>query len=199
LTAADFIEATQSLLNQPSQQSTQGLDFEGAYRTEVAGGNLSLRLTGTRLLKWFDPNNGCAIGAAGTAVTDFVGAVGVCGTYPKLVMRGSANYTIGRLGLYVQERYISAGQRNPNYVTGTDISENDIPAFWYTDATVQFDVGPWQSGTGQLYFTVQNLLNKDPPNTNSAVGRSWVDPTTGAVGLYDVLGRRYVAGVRYKF
>jgi outer membrane receptor protein involved in Fe transport len=198
LTAGDFIEATQALLNQPSQQSTTGVDFEGAYRTGILGGNLNLRLTGTRLLTWFDPNNGCAAGANGST-KDFVGAAGACGTYPKLTMRGSANYTVGRWGLYVQERFISAAQRNPNYVTGVDISNNDIPAFWYTDATVQFDVGAWKGGSGQLYFTVQNLFDKDPPNTNSTAGRSWVDPTTGAVGLYDPLGQRYVAGLRYKF
>jgi outer membrane receptor protein involved in Fe transport len=48
-----------------------------------------------------------------------------------------------------------------------------------------------------LYGEVTNALDRAPPTTPLAFGR------TGSVSvnpqLYDVIGRRYVLGVRYKF
>jgi iron complex outermembrane recepter protein len=196
LNSNDFIAVTNALRNEPDNQFRSGIDADLAYRTPVGAGNLTTRLTGNYLLKAYNPNNGCTAGALGKT-DDLVGAIGNCGTNPKIRARLSAKYDVGRFGLYVQERYIASGKRNPNYATGVDISDNKVPAIFYTDLTFTYDLPTLREGDGEVYFNVTNALDKDPPPTNSNRGRSWVDPTQQA--LYDLLGRRYTLGVRYKW
>jgi iron complex outermembrane recepter protein len=196
LTSTDFIAATLANRNLPADLFTSGLDFDMAYKTAAGPGDLNLRLTGLYLLDRYDPTNGCATGSLGHA-DDLVGAIGDCGLHPKIRARLSAKYDIGRFGMYVQERYIDKGKRNPNYVTGVDISDNEIPATWYTDLTFTYELPTLRGGEGEVYFNITNALDKDPPPTNSGRGRSWVDPTEQS--LYDLLGRRYVLGARYKW
>jgi outer membrane receptor protein involved in Fe transport len=197
ITAADFVEVTAPLLNQPANLNVSGIDFEVAYSTPLVGHNLTLRLTGNNLLQYSDPSQACAASSTGAAPkTDFVGAIGACGNHPALRFRLSGQYNVGPVGIYVQERYIDHAKRNPNYVTGIDISDNDIPAVWYTDFNLTWNLGMWSKQT-ELYFNVTNLFDQDPPPTNSTVGRSWVDPTQQSV--YDMLGRRFIAGVRFRW
>ncbi len=197
VTNTDFIAATQANRNETVDNYVSGLDFEVGYRTEIGAGNLNLRLAGLYDLKEHFPDNGCVAGLSGKKTDDLVGAIGACGVNPKIRARLSARYDIGNFGIYVQERYIHSGLRNPNYQTGVDISDNEISAVWYTDMTLNYKLGDLLGGDGELYFNITNLLNKDPPPTNSTGGRSWVDPTEE--GLYDVLGRRYVLGARFKW
>lgn len=196
--ATDFVAVTNQLANEQDDTYTSGIDFDASYKFPVGPGNLGLRLTGTYLLDQHGPDIGCAAGKAGTRTEDLVGAIGnSCGIYPELRARLSAKYDIGRFGIYVQERYIHEGMRNPNFVTGVDISDNVVPAVWYTDMTFTFALGSWREGAGELYFNVANVFDRDPPPTNSTAGRSWVDPTEEEI--YDLLGRRYVLGARYKW
>ncbi len=81
-------------------------------------------------------------------------------------------------------------------MAGVDITYNDVPAIWYTDLNLKYGLPTLASGEGEVYFNVTNLWNKDPPVTNSS-SRSWIVPTEFA--LYDVQGRRYTLGVRYKW
>ena len=197
-TAADFIVVTNQLRNVPSDVSSSGLDFETAYKTAAGPGDLTLRLTGTYLLEQRGPDNGCVASITGKYSEDLVGSINsACGIYPELRARLSASYDVGKFGIYVQERYISDGMRNPNYITGVDISDNKVPAIFYTDMTLTYELPSLGSGDGELYFNVTNLFDKDPPATNSTTGRSWVDPTEEQI--YDLLGRRFTLGARYKW
>jgi outer membrane receptor protein involved in Fe transport len=65
----------------------------------------------------------------------------------------------------------------------------------YTDLNFNYDMGKWFGGAGSAFLNVTNAFNKDPPNTATSA-RSWVVPTE--FGFYDVQGRRYVLGVRFK-
>ncbi len=196
ITANDFLQTTNPLLNQPANQQVSGLDIETAYRATIGSGALTMRLTGNIALKDYNPDSGCPAGALGTT-TDFVGAIGNCGINPRIRARLSANYKVGRFTAYVQERYIDKGVRNPNYVTGIDISDNEIPALWYTDLTFNLGLGSMFGSESELYLNVTNVFDKEPPPTNSAAGRSWVEPTE--TELYDALGRRYVLGARMRW
>jgi outer membrane receptor protein involved in Fe transport len=193
LTTADFIEARLANQNEETNVYTSGLDFEANYRMPLAGGNLNLRLTGLYLLDDYNANNGCAPGALGKK-SDLVGAIGVCGVNPKIRARLAANYTIGRFGINVQERYTHSGLRNPNYLEGFDISDNTVPAIAYTDMTFKYGLESLFGAAGEVYLNVTNVFDKDPPPTNSTAGRSWIDPTEQEV--YDLLGRRFVLGMR---
>jgi outer membrane receptor protein involved in Fe transport len=193
----DFVAVTNALMNQADDTYTAGIDFETSYRTALGAGDLDLRLTGNYLLDQHGPDIGCAAGARGRT-EDLVGAIGSsCGIYPKIRARVSAKYDIGRFGFYIQERYIHKGMRNPNFVTGVDISDNSVPAVSYTDMTLTVGLGAWLDADGEIYFNVTNLFDKDPPPTNSTAGRSWIDPTEEEI--YDLLGRRYLLGARFKW
>jgi iron complex outermembrane recepter protein len=196
ITVNDYVEVINPTLNESADQSVSGIDVEVSYKTALGAGDLALRLTGNYALKDYDADSGCAVGAAGRT-TDFVGAIGACGINPKIRARVSANYDIGRFGIYVQERYIDKGVLNPNYVTGIDISDNDIPAYWYTDMTLSYELPQLSGGDGEVYLNVTNLFDKEPPPTNSTAGRSWIEPTE--TELYDALGQRFTLGVRYRW
>ncbi len=194
---SDFIIVTNQLRNEPANSYTSGIDFDATFRTPVGPGELTMRLTGNYLLDEYNPDSNCTVSSTGKKVVDFVGAIGGCGTNPELKGRISARYDINRFGIYVQQRYIKDGVRNPNYIEGIDISDNTVPEMWYTDMTLTYKLPDLGGGAGEAYFNATNVFDKDPPPTNSGAGRSWVDPTEE--GLYDVLGRRYTLGVRYKW
>lgn len=195
ITANDFVVVTTMPINAPSGLTNAGLDFAAAYSHAAGPGKLALRLNGNYLLSVKDPT-GCPVGATGLNVSDIVGAIGgACGNYPKITGRVSANYDIGRFGLGVAERYIDKGLKDPNYIVGVDITSNDVPSVYYTDLNVTYEMGKMFGGDGSAFLNVTNAFDKDPPNTATSA-RSWVVPTE--FGLYDVQGRRYTMGVRFK-
>jgi outer membrane receptor protein involved in Fe transport len=195
ITATDFVVVTTMPINAPSGASNAGLDLATAY-THVAGsGKLSLRLNANYLLSVKDPT-GCPLGSTPLNVTDIIGAIGgACGNYPRLTGRVSANYAIGRFDVGVTERYIDHGLKNPNYVVGVDITSNNVPSIAYTDLNLNYQIGKTFGGESSAFLNVTNTFDRDPPNTATSA-RSWVVPTE--FGLYDVQGRRYTLGVRFK-
>jgi iron complex outermembrane receptor protein len=75
------------------------------------------------------------------------------------------------------------------------INDNSIGGIFYMDVNLTYTVPV--PGELTVYGEVTNALDRAPPTTAAAFGR------TGSVSLnpqlYDVIGRRYVLGVRYKF
>ncbi len=69
-----------------------------------------------------------------------------------------------------------------------------MPAVWYTDMTLNYKFG--KTHHYEAFLTVNNLLDKDPP----AVPTFFFYGTLATnYQLYDVLGRNYTAGVRFRF
>jgi outer membrane receptor protein involved in Fe transport len=50
----------------------------------------------------------------------------------------------------------------------------------------------------EVFFNVKNLFNKDPALVASGPGGFGFDHAGVSEGLYDILGRVYLAGVRFK-
>lgn len=190
ITANDFVVVYDQLLNY-AHEFTSGIDFEAAYRRPVGKGNLSLSFNGNLLLK-AKLRTGCA----SVAGTDLVGYIASCGTtfgaFPRFKGRFSVNYDIGKFGIYVQERFISGGKKDPTLTEGVDITQNDVPATWYTDLNLSYR----PAEPVEIFLQITNLLDQDPRNTLLR-SRSWIEPSD--LTLYDALGRRFVAGVRLKF
>ncbi len=194
ITANDFVVVTTKPTNTPSGVTQSGLDFATAYTHQAGPGKLGLRLSGIYLLR-VETTTGCTLGSTSLNVTNSVGAIGGCGTSPKITGRVTASYDVGRFGIDVAERYIDHGVKNPNYVTGIDITDNHVPSMAYTDFNFTYQVGQMFGGDSSMFLNVTNVFDKDPPNTATSA-RSWVVPTD--FGLYDVQGRRYTLGVRFK-
>lgn len=175
---------------------TKGLDFQATYNQSVAGGNLTANLLATHVMTFESSNdvstlfpNG--IDRAGQTGAQFGGPAGL----PKWLVNVTLDYEIGGLGLNANARWVSKSKQNnglygpddANYnpALTTSITNNDIPAVAYLDLGVRYAFGADKQFT--VYFNVDNVFDKDPPL-----------PAPGSA-YYDLLGRTYKGGVRFKF
>jgi outer membrane receptor protein involved in Fe transport len=104
----------------------------------------------------------------------------------------SATLAAGPVSLFAQERVIGDGKFD-NTLSPSQISYNHVPTIRYTDLTASYDLS---SIKGTVFFTVNNLTNKDPPQIP---GILIAGSSLGNHLLYDVVGRAYTAGFRFKF
>lgn len=169
--------------------STSGIDFDVAYSRSLGAGTLTLRAMANYLLTAENSSR---------AATNYklVGSMEQAASWPEWTGSLSLDYSGERWSLFLQERLISEGYRNPNFVAGVDIAENKVPLVAYTDATVTYKLDPIRGGDVSVYAGVKNLFDKAPPYTG-------ITTTTSAnitnYTLYDVLGRRYTVGLRFKW
>jgi iron complex outermembrane receptor protein len=110
---------------------------------------------------------------------------------PRLHSTFSFNYEVSGVAATLVADLVSAGVADTSISTA-QYSQNNIPTY------IEYDL--WGSYTlpsnknFQVFATIDNLLNKSPP----------FDPITPlsiptAAGLYDIIGRTFKIGVRYKF
>lgn len=175
---------------------TRGLDFSANYRSPLAGGTLTVNMLATHVITFKSstdvstlfPNG---IDRAGQTGAAFGGPAGL----PKWLVNLTMDYEIGGFGLNTNFRYVSKSRQN-NGLFGPDqagydpalttsITDNNIPAVAYVDLGLRYNFGP--DRRYQVYVNVDNLFDKDPPL-----------PANGSA-YYDLLGRTYKAGVRFKF
>ena len=180
-----------------SNMRINGIDLELNYAgIDVGGGTLSWRLLGSKL----DENS---ILTPGTPRIDRAGDVGTLGL-PDTKVTTNFRYTHGPIALFLQERYIGGGKtdraltespvRIPGAVT---IDNNTVDSVLYTDLTFNYSGGKSGATPWEAFLTVNNLLNEEPPDMYTVVGRAGVGgPNTL---LYDTIGRRFTAGVRVNF
>lgn len=190
ITANDFVLVYDRLLNF-AQEETSGIDFEVAYRTPLFSGQFSANLSGNYLIS-AKLRSGCAT----TVGVDLVGYIASCGatfgSFPRLKARLALNWENDVFGVYLQERFISGGKKDPSLVEGIDISENDVEPTFYTD--LNFTVRPGgKDSRVEAFLHITNLFDQDPRPTLSR-SRSSIEPSD--LNLYDALGRRFVLGVR---
>jgi iron complex outermembrane recepter protein len=195
----NIVEVDQYFINF-AKQFVEGVDFEASYHTSVhllSGGpeDLAVRLYATDLMK------NATLTQFGT-YDEWAGQVGTARSLPKQKYTANITYNNGPYSLFVQGRYISKGildhtlTQSSVAIPGVQtINDNSIGGIFYMDLNLTYSVPV--PGDLSIYGEVTNLLDRAPPTTAAAFGR------TGAVSLnpqlYDVIGRRYVLGVRYKF
>ena len=82
-------------------------------------------------------------------------------------------------------------------VTNRTIDNNRIKGAFYVDATLSFDVEVGEREL-QFFLSANNLFDKDPPVVAPGpAGSAYATPATNQA-LYDLLGRTYRVGVRFK-
>lgn len=182
-----------------AQFDTQGLDFQIAYTQALNGGaagTLSGNLLATHVLSFESstdistlfPNG---IDRAGQTGAQFGGPAGL----PKWLINFTLDYELARFGLNANARWVSKSKQNNglfgpddaayNPASTTSISNNNIPAVAYLDLGVRYAFGDEKQFT--LYFNVDNVFDKNPPL-----------PANGSA-YYDLMGRTYKGGVRFRF
>ncbi|WP_019832858.1 TonB-dependent receptor domain-containing protein [Sphingomonas sp. PR090111-T3T-6A] len=180
-------------------EATRGVDFETSYTRNVSdivsqwSGTLNLRMVGTYVAHRTVTVGGVKTEYAGQNANFDQNSQAV----PSWRWLASATYDSDHFTASVTERFISAGKINVAWVEGVDIDKNHVPAVFYTDLSLGFKM-PHLGKGAEIYFAVQNLFDRDPP----------VAPIFGATGflstgtngyLYDVIGRQFRGGVRFKF
>lgn len=184
-----------------AKQINRGIDFETSYRRPLFDGNLSLRFVATRFLKNYT-NDGI------TPPTDTVGTNGMNGTLknslPKWRYLATITYDRDPIMVSLTGRGISSGMLNTSYVqcasacpastvANMTINNNHVPGAIYFDSNVTVKL-PSQI---EAFLAVDNILNKDPVQVafGPSIGSA---PLSVNPLLYDVLGRTFRVGLRFK-
>jgi outer membrane receptor protein involved in Fe transport len=185
-------------LNQ-SSLDTSGVDFEANYRFDLdqvwssAPGSIRLRgfLSYLEELKTTDMF-GAAVDAAGVNGGE---AAGTPTWQGSLVV----TYDAEPWSVTVQERFLSGGLYSNIYTSGTDANSldyNHVDGARYTDLTIRRQFRA-RNTDFEAYATVNNLFDSDPPPAPSRVGA----PTTilqANPTLYDIMGRYFTVGLRFR-
>ncbi|WP_093383366.1 TonB-dependent receptor domain-containing protein [Rugamonas rubra] len=177
-----------------SSLKTSGYDVELSYRAKASklwpalNGELTLRAFATYL-------DAYTTTSPGSAPLEYAGVVGTSNN-PRLTATLSADYRNGPLGVYLQLRHIGRAkfQAATEYFNPA-LADNSVPSIRYVDATLNYQL-PGRRGV-QLFATVNNLFNKQPPLLPVYGSFNLMYPTNPSV--YDVVGRYISAGVRFQF
>lgn len=190
-----------------AEQQAQGIDIELSYRTALSqlssglGGDLLLRATATHYLKdYTDTGLSTPTEAAGENSTG--------GSPPSWLYRLSATYSNDPIAFTLIGRGISSGVYNNSYIECTTncpvstvdrrtINNNRIAGAFYVDAnlTYKFSIAGERS---EAFFNVSNLFNKDPAIVGQGPDGSAPSIPATNQSLYDLLGRTFRVGVRFR-
>jgi iron complex outermembrane receptor protein len=175
--------------------ATRGEDFELDYSTPLdrfkadLPGNLRIRLLATHLDELSTTVNGIKNDRVGDLD---IGAPTLPAGAPDWTATFNLTYAVGDFSFFWQQRYLAAGIEDHTQVFNA-ASITKVPAVNYTDLTVRYDLR--RGGrTYQLYGTVNNLFDQDPPITPGGAATT----PRAANPLYDFIGRYYTVGVRFK-
>ncbi|HEY4276173.1 MAG TPA: TonB-dependent receptor [Rhizomicrobium sp.] len=187
-----------SLPQNLNQQKTNGMDFEFGYTAPLDQWNIPGSLRFRWLTTWTDVLST----TSGTTYTDFAGS-GVNGM-ANWISNLNVTYALDRSTTNLQFRYtsdirvdntmIGPGQKGYSPSLPNSVNINQFPAQIYVDLAQSYDVVKSDDMSISLYANVNNLLDKDPPGG----GTAFVAFVTGG-NPYDLIGRTYKAGVRFRF
>jgi iron complex outermembrane receptor protein len=184
-------------INQRSEIA-QGIDFEASYRTEVGNlfssepGHLEFRA----MVNYTDKLD--IIGAvdrvrrAGEVGTNLGAAQGV----PRYRALASVGYNADPVNLQFKARFLSASKIEADWGP-LDVNRNKVPAIVYLDMFAGYDL-KIGDGKTQIYFAVDNLLDRDPPVAVSQDNINAVGTGTNVI-VYDAIGRTWRVGMRFSF
>ncbi|MDR2214459.1 MAG: TonB-dependent receptor, partial [Nevskiaceae bacterium] len=177
---------------------TRGFDVEFGYRQPIGSlGNLDFRLLATRTTDYTTVDTAGSTNRAGQTGQ----RAGTPGGMPDFMLDGMLRWDRGPLNVSLHSRYVPSGIYIAGYIDPTDpgysnalstsINDNSVPSAWYADMTASYDFSPSQDGGLVVYFSSNNLGNKDPIRKGGANG-------TGNNVLFPPVGRTYKLGVRIK-
>jgi iron complex outermembrane receptor protein len=205
------VESIRALAFNGSGYKFSGIDFTGNYTLDLKrGGSLNFRMLATRMLQQeFQPTPG----------QPFVDIVGQTGTSNSFLSDNQptadwlstlwTTYNRGPINVTGQVRYVSSGIMNyygitpedPGYETAAPplvtMSTNSVPS--YTLFTLSGSYTFETRGPDlQLYASIYNLFDKDPPVAAGSGFGGNANGGTNAV-FFDTLGRAYRVGLRLSF
>jgi iron complex outermembrane receptor protein len=199
------ITSTQLLYGNSGAYLTRGIDFAWDYSLPVDSmissvpGSLAFRLSASRSLEVTVPSGRNVAGQTGGDqgfLSDFAAS-------PKWTGNMTISYSNGPFIGTFQTRFVSSGAldlQNPK--TGPDsatydptktfsVNNNEVPSYFVFSLNGSYDVKWFNLEKFQVFGSINNLFDKDPPFSAGGVG--------GANATYfDALGRTYKVGFRMK-
>jgi iron complex outermembrane receptor protein len=166
---------------------TSGFDLELGYRTPLAGGDLSVRFLATKVREFVTQQPAAPL-------LDTLDTTG-----PRsLTYLFSGSYQWGPSRTTATVRYLGAGRfSNDPAGTATYVEGNHIDSVQYISLAESYKLEFGDTDL-ELFAVIDNLFDVDPP-----IAPNNAAPTApGGIGTgteFDLLGRRYRAGIRLRF
>ncbi len=182
-----------------AKSSVKGVDLEMSYaRNDVfAGGD---RLMARLFASWLSERSETNSSGVTTNYAGQTGARQSDGTYfPYASFKATAslNYKVNGISALLQGRYIGEAIQDATLVEGQTIVDNKVDAVLYVDTRLGYEFN-FGGTSAEIYANVTNLFDTAPPLTPSFSAFSG-NSTQFNSQVYDVLGRRYTAGIKIKF
>jgi iron complex outermembrane recepter protein len=194
-------------------QTARGFDIEATYRVPLTSlsdsldGDFTLRFMGTRSLRMTTVDvlgqtiEGTGVNAEGMGTAPSSGF-----WMPKFKANITATYALDPFTASLTMRHTSAGVYNRQFrecTTGCPtatalnptIDNNDIPGANYFDLALSYKI---DGDNLEAFASVENVMDKDPPQVAGSLGAAFFTGS-GALTVYDIMGRLFHAGVRFKY
>jgi outer membrane receptor protein involved in Fe transport len=181
----------------------RGVDVEVGYRRAIqlfreGGERVGLRMFWSHLSE----NSTQTDRSNPVTYTNFAGQVGA-GSLPADAITGILTYGAGPFHLSLAARHIGKGVNNAAWnrpLQRPEVTDNTIGSVTYLNIEGGY---AWDKGGGnlELYVDVQNLFDRDPPMVPQLFDNSLAQAINNGgtnSGLYDMLGRRFTVGVRFR-
>lgn len=184
------------------QARVRGRDLELAYERSVSWiGDGSQSFRARLFASWLEENSETL---AGTNKIDRAGQTGIeqstgaAYQLPDFKATANVSYSNGPFTAFVQGRYIGSGIMERGLVEGVDIESNAVDSAFYTDLRLSYTRDLSAGATMEIFGNVTNVLDEDPPVTPyySVFLGHGIQTNSG---LFDLVGRSYVAGLRFSF
>ena len=192
-------------------QQAKGIDFEASYNLNLdeisSSMNGSLTLRGMANYVKSLRTVGLGVVTEGAGVTADSAGIGTAGLFaPKWKYMISATYKLDAFSGAITMRGTGAGVYNNAFITctsGCPTSSPVAPTVSFANKTPGqklFDLNlgyKLLENTTEVYFVVQNLFDTDPPLIAASVNNGYYAGQGNSE--FDRIGRRFRAGIRFKY
>ncbi len=196
------IERVDNLFINLANQRISGIDLEMSYRRslELLGGgpeSVTWRFFGTYL----DENSIQNEGGARDERAGQVGAgVAGAGALPKYKFTTNMSYRNGPASVFLQGRWMDGGVLDRLRVESAtnipnSIEDNTVASTFYMDLNLGYSTG--HDDNLNVYLNVTNLLDRAPVLAPGIIGRAGTTEFNNSI--HDLIGRRFVLGMNYRF
>jgi len=197
--ASNTVTQVSDVLLNANSVKTKGYDIEFDYRQPLGSlGDLSLRALATITEDLITTDSAGSLDRAGQTGSRAGTVLGV----PDYTIDGLAAWTKGPGSLTFHGRYIPSGSYNVSFVgpdadnfavtLPTSVNNNRVPGRFYLDVAGTLRVAVNSGREFELFGSVNNLLDRDPPAIPSGnLGTNQV--------LFDPVGRAFRLGARVRF
>jgi outer membrane receptor protein involved in Fe transport len=183
-----------------AQFHTRGLDIEARYDTSLSSwsdhlrGKLTLRALANYVDLFAASDGLTTVNEAGAAgAVSLPSNLGATGGVPHWRANVSANYGLRSWSFYVEGRFIGSAKID-NLYGPSDIPDNHVSAVFYMNTSVNYTLFADKRHELQLYGVINNVFDRYPP----IIVSTFISPQATNPALYDVIGRTFVLGVRFR-